>query len=104
MQYQVKYIWVFGLFLAFAGLTSLSCISQDKPMKTVSELQAVELAKKEILKEGLKVEDYQLTVETSTSGEDWVISIDLKVQRKPEGGYWVTVDKASGKTVFESGD
>ena len=73
-------------------------------MNTVSKSQAVELATKEVIKEGLKVEDYQLTVETSASGEDWLIFFDPKVQRKPEGGYWVTVDKASGKTVFESGD
>lgn len=78
--------------------------TRDKPVKTVSESEAVELTKKELLKIGLKVEDYRMEVKASSDGKRWLVFFDPKVQLTPGGGRWVTVDKASGKTVFGVGD
>jgi hypothetical protein len=70
----------------------------------IGESQAVDLAKRELLKQGLKLEDFRVTVKSSTSGKDWLVFFDPKVQRKPGGGYWVVVNKANGKAVLKVGD
>jgi hypothetical protein len=104
MRHKVKHIGAVGLLLASLVLASLSCTQREVPMRTVGKSEAIELARKELLKQGLKVEDFRMTVETSSSGKDWLVFFDPKVQPKPGGGYWVTVDKVNGKAVFKVGD
>jgi hypothetical protein len=104
MQIQVKVVSLACILLIPAILLSASCTNRGKPVKNVSETEAIKLANAEMVRNGLKVEDYKMAIETSSSGEDWLVFFDPKIQRKPGGGYYVAVNKVNGEVIFKVGD
>jgi hypothetical protein len=100
--------------LATASLPILSCNRQPESANTantvenlkqnhsgtVSIVQAVDLATKELLRRGKKLEDWMMIV-VSNDGE-WIVRF---APRQGTGGtYRAGIDKNTGKMSFEAGD
>lgn len=71
----------------------------------ITETKALELAKAEFAKTGRKVNNYSLTIETDATGQKWIAWFDKKgAYATPGGKHAVTVEKATGKTLFMPGE
>lgn len=85
-----------------------SCNSRREEVKGVTEKEAVELAKKEALKNGVKAERYELRVSLDKSGKTWLICFDEPVDptkyRAPQGRYFAIVEKDTGEVRFMMSD
>ena len=70
----------------------------------VTESMALEMAKTEFANTGRKIENYKITVEAETNGR-WIVWFDEKGPYPTPGGkHAVTVEEATGKTVFLPGE
>lgn len=109
----------FCLLIAMVILTQSSCSRRNepattiekikdvnhKPMKIISETEAIALARTEFLKTGAKLEDYDLTVKNDLLEDRWIVLFDPNVRPSPPGGgYYVYVDKKTGKVILGATD
>jgi len=70
----------------------------------LTESRAVELAKEEFTKTGLKVEDYRVRVTTNLNGNKWIVWFDENLQYPPPGSdHAVLVEKKTGRAIFMRG-
>lgn len=94
------YIFLF----AFLGL--ISCINKPGPtLKVVTQSDAAEIAKAEFLRNGHKIEDYRMTLESDGTGKKWIVWFDMKSDVPVPGGkHSVTVEKETGKAIFMPGE
>lgn len=68
--------------------------------------QAIEIATTELTRQGRRVSDYDVFVETDPSNEKrWIVWLDRKGPfRIPGGKHAVMVDKATGQASFMPGE
>ena len=72
----------------------------------ITQDQAVEIAKQEAARNGLKVSDYDITVDKDTAGAPyWMVWFDRKGPfRVPGGKHLVRVTKSGGQAEFMRGE
>jgi hypothetical protein len=88
----------------FVCLFCISCLKDRMTTSVLTESQAIALAKKEFGKTGRRVEDYHITVDSSTKGEEWIVWFELNVRYPPPGStHGVRVGKKTGRAVFVLG-
>ncbi len=74
-------------------------------MGVVTESKAIELAKAEFARTGRKTANYQVTVESDSTGKKWIVWFDPKAKYPlPGGKHAVTVEKATGQASFLPGE
>jgi alpha-L-fucosidase len=94
-----------NILRATAGPTIWDFEIYDSKMSTVSIVQAVDSATKELMKRGNRVEDWQMYVVSANFGNKWLIRFMPHAKlRGPGGGYRVEIDKHSGAMCFEGTD
>jgi hypothetical protein len=107
------------IVLSIASTIMLSCSSQHEPMEMgntieaaenkreepVTVVRAVELATKEFLKTGNKIEDFRITVESDNASNEWSISFNPRTTpRPPGGGFYARINKDTGRLFFRADD
>src|SRR6266536_732115 len=101
----MKFIYPFFCALLVTAFMVASCVRHRETSEIITELKALELAKKEFVRSGRKVEDYRVSVETDSGGQEWIVWFDRKTEYPVPGGkHAVTVEKATGKAVFMQGE
>jgi hypothetical protein len=100
----MKLPYVSFVVLLLSAFLFTSCAKPEQRRGMVTESKALELAKAEFLKTGRKLDDYNVTWETDSSGGKWIVWFDKKGRYAlPGGKHAVTVEKATGKLVFMPG-
>jgi uncharacterized protein YpmB len=103
----MKLMRVGSLALLATVLRFTSCAKpphEQRSQGIAAESKAFELAKVEFAKTGRKVSDYEVTVETDSSGDNWIVWFDRKgAYATPGGNHSVIVEKATGKVAFMPG-
>ncbi len=71
---------------------------------TEKEKEIMDLAKKEFVKHGRKVEDYKMSLEFDNTEKKWFVWFEYKSERPIPGGTdCVTIEEDTGKVVFFAG-
>ena len=103
IQMRLTRLNYFALFLFTCLLTS--CAKPTQSHSVVTESEALGLAKAEFLKTGLHLNEYQISVETDSTGRRWLVWFDKNGSYlMPGGKHMVTVEKATGKAAFMLGE
>jgi hypothetical protein len=77
---------------------------EDETMDYITKEQAIDLAKKEFIRNGRIVENYNLTVKYEKSHNEWHIIFDPKGIPYPGGTHLVLIDQSTGKVIFRPGE
>ena len=75
-----------------------------KDVVDLAEKQAIDIATKELVKNGRKAENYKASVKFDSSEKKWIVSFDPKNISYPGGDVLVTVAESTGKVVFMPGE
>ena len=101
----MRLVCLFSSALLVAALLLVSCVEHQETPGMITESKALELAKKEFVRNGLKLEDYRVSAKADSSGQNWIVWFDRKGEYSVPGGkHAVTVQKTTGKVVFMPGE
>ena len=82
----MRFVCLFSSALLVAALLLVSCVEHQETPGMITESKALELAKKEFVRNGLRLEDYRVSVKTNSSGQNWIIWFDRKGEYSVPGG------------------
>ena len=116
-QFSIKYSACFYMIVILIA-TQISCNNKngnspdtlniakplaEEPIKKISNVEAIELANKEFIKNGDNIENYYISVRKFNKYK-WIVEYIEKGPKSCGGGYWATVKNDTGEVNFTPDD